>query len=338
VRDFFAIFPHLTPFADSSKLVAVERNDSLYRTPRAYLATQGPPSVFALRLHVDAAASADRSVLALNSFQIREGSERIYMGNTLLTNGSDYTIDYTTGQVQFKNADSLFQGGTAQVRAQFEERAAFSVAPTSIYGLAARYDLGTTGQVNLTGLFQKEQSTFSRPPLGFEPSSSFIGGLSTELKFQPEWLTRAVDALPGVRTDAPSFLNVSAELAVSKPSPNRFGQAYLEEFESETGRFISLAENVWHWAASPPPFAAHSRTGSWAPSTRTTLRFSRGRGCRTTCATAATRPCSSCRNRSIHHRLTGQTRAIEPVLWLMLKPDTVLGLATIVPSRRLRPA
>jgi len=109
VRDLFVIFPHLTPFADSAKLAASERNDSLYRTPRAYLATQAPPSVFALRLHVEAPASADRSVLTLNSFQIREGSERIYVHGTLLTRGSDYTIDYTTGQVQFRSADSLFQ-------------------------------------------------------------------------------------------------------------------------------------------------------------------------------------------------------------------------------------
>ncbi|MGH7606116.1 MAG: hypothetical protein ACREME_02155, partial [Gemmatimonadales bacterium] len=91
LRDLFVIFPHLTPFADSTRLDPAERNDSLYRTPRAYLTTLAPPSVFALRLHLDAAASGDRSVLALNSFQIREGSERIYVRNTLLTRGEDYT-------------------------------------------------------------------------------------------------------------------------------------------------------------------------------------------------------------------------------------------------------
>ena len=44
VRDLFIVFPHLAPFADSARLSASERNDSLYRTPRAYLTTQGPPS------------------------------------------------------------------------------------------------------------------------------------------------------------------------------------------------------------------------------------------------------------------------------------------------------
>ena len=333
VRDFFAIFPHLTPFADSTRLLAAERNDSLYRTPRAYLGTQGPPSVFALRQHVDAAAS-DRSVLSLNSFQIREGSERIYVRNTLLTSGADYTIDYATGQVQFKNADSLFQGGVSQVRAQFEERAAFTVAPTSIYGLSARYDLGTTGQVNFTGLFQSEQSTFNRPPLGFEPSSSFIGGLSTELRFQPTWLTRFADALPGVRTDAPSFLNISGEVAVSKPSPNRFGQAYLEEFESEAGRFISLAENAWHWGSVPTsvrgaaPFL--NGVSAFDPINAAFLTWQ-----------ALPYNVRNNRYEPVQFlpqeidptiRVIGQTQAIEPVLWLMLKPDTVMGLANNRPG------
>src|SRR6185295_16234503 len=96
VRDQFIVFPHLTPFADATKLTAAERNDSLYRTPRVYLTTQGPPSVFALHPHADATASADRSTLSLNSFQIREGSERIYVGTKLLRREQDYTIDYTT--------------------------------------------------------------------------------------------------------------------------------------------------------------------------------------------------------------------------------------------------
>src|SRR5207247_8785867 len=107
----------------------------------------------------DATASADRSVLSLNSFQIREGSERIYVRNTLLTRETDYTIDYTTGQVQFKNADSLFSGGAAQVRAQFEARAAFSRAPTTTSGLAARYDLGDVGQVHGIVVLLIESST-----------------------------------------------------------------------------------------------------------------------------------------------------------------------------------
>ena len=332
VRDMFVVFPHLAPFGDSAKLVAVERNDSLYRTPRFYLATQGPPSVFALQMHVEATASADRTLLSLNSFQIREGSERIYVRNTLLQREIDYTIDYTTGQVQFKNPDALFQG-TAQVRAQFEERAAFSLAPTTTYGLAARYDLGAKGQVNLMGIFQNEQSTFTRPPLGFEPSSGFVGGISTQLRFQPDWITRVMDWLPGVRTSTPSALSVNAELAVSKPSPNKFGQAYIEEFEGGVQRAVPLADNAWHWGNIPTSargveglgFASGFDSAHAAFLTWQSLPYNVRNGQYVPIQFLPTEIDPTL-------RVVGQAQAAEPVLWLMLKPDTVLGLANNTPG------
>jgi motility/secretion related protein SprA len=325
VQGYYVIFPHLQPFADSTKLTAAERNDSLYRTPRVLLAAQGPPSVFALREHADLSASGDRSTLSLNSFQVRDGSEKIYVGQTLLTRGPDYTIDYATGLVQFTNPDSLFQSGLAQVRAQFEERSSFAVAPTSIYGLAAKYDLGAQGAVNFTGLFQRQQSAFTRPPLGLEPSASFIGGISTELHFQPEWITRAVDALPLAHTSAPSFLNVNAEVAVSKPSPNQVGQAYLEEFEADAGRLISLNETAWHWGSIPT-------TGRGAEGFGITTGFDPVEAAFLTWQSLPIHANGSAvqffpTQIDPTIRLTGQAQSAEPVLWLMLKPDTVLGLA-----------
>ena len=328
VRDLFIVFPHLIPFADSTRLSATERNDSLYRTPRAYLATQGPPSVFTLRLHADATASPDRSLLSLNSFQIREGSERLYLGTRLLTRETDYTIDYTTGQVQFKNPDALFQGGSAQIRAQFEERAAFSLAPTTTYGLSARYDLGAVGQVNLLGIFQNEQSTYTRPPLGFEPSSGFIGGISTELRFQPEWITRLMNALPGVHTTVPSALSVNGELAISKPSPNRFGQAYIEEFEGGDARSISLADNTWHWSSIPTSVRGVEPLGFTTGFDPNQAAFLTWQSLPYQQSGGQLAPLQFLPQQiDPTLRFTGQTQAAEPVLWLTLKPDSILGLA-----------
>ncbi len=326
VRDYFIVFPHVAPFADSTRLQPAERNDSLYRTPRALLATQGPPSVFALQVHANASLSADRASLSLNSFQIRDGSERIYVSGQLLTRDVDYTIDYPSGTVTFKNPDSLFTGGATQVRAQFEERAAFAVAPTSIYGLAAHYDLGERGEINFAGLFQKQQSAFTRPPLGLEPASSFIGGVSTELHFKPEWVTRALNVLPGIHTDAPSFLNVSAELARSQPSPNPLGQATVEDFEGDAGRFLSLAENSWHWGSIPTTargaesfgFASTAfDTSNAAFLTWQSLPYNRD-GSPVQFLAQQIDPTI---------RTIGQAQSAEPALWIMMKPDTVLGLA-----------
>jgi len=326
VRDQFIVFPHLTPFAEATKLSATERNDSLYKTPRAYLTTQGPPSVFALHLHAEATASADRSLLSLNSFQIREGSEHLYLGDRLLTRETDYTIDYTTGEVQFKNPDALFQGlGAAQVRAQFEERAAFSIAPTTTYGLSARYDLGAVGQVNLLGIFQNEQSTFTRPPLGFEPASGFIGGIQTQLKFQPAWITRFMDALPGVHTNVASALSVNGEIAMSKPSPNKFGQAYIEEFEGGNARSIVLTDNTWHWGSIPTSVRGVEGLGFTTSFDPTQAAFLTWQSLPYSQSGAPLQFLPQQIDPTLH--FTGQAQPAEPVLWLTLKPDSILGLA-----------
>ncbi|HYK09818.1 MAG TPA: cell surface protein SprA [Gemmatimonadales bacterium] len=338
LRDLYVVFPSLVPFADSTKLAPAERNDSLYRTPRAFLATQGPPSVFALHYQATAVASADRSTLSLNSFQIKDGSEKIFVGSTQLTRGTDYSIDYSTGTVTFLHPDSLFQNGLSQVRAQFEERTGFAVAPTSVYGLASEYSLGAVGRVDLTGIFQSQQSPFTRPPLGSEPSSSFIGGISTELHFQPMWLTDGISRIPGVHGEAPSFINLSAEMALSKPQPNSTGQAYLEEFEGQSGRFISMSDVNWQWGSIPTstrgaePFGF---TGTFDP-----VSFSGGFDPRFAAfMTWQSLPVTLNADGSTslvqffpqqidpEIVLTGATQTPEPVLWMMLKPDTVLGLA-----------
>ncbi len=326
VRDYYVVFPHLVPFADSTRLVPAERNDSLYRTPRGLLATQGPPSLFALTVHADASASSDKGALSLSSFQIREGSEKLYLGNTLLIRDVDYTIDYTVGLVTFTNPETLFGAGPGVVHAQFEERATFTIAPTSIYGLAGRYDLGSVGQVNLTGLFQKEQTAYTRPQLGFEPASSFIGGVSANLHFEPEWITGLANLLPGPHSDAPSFLTLAGEVALSQPRPNALGQAYVEEFEGEAGRFVSLGENAWRWGSVPSSSrgatvfnipAVGFDTVDAVPLTWQSLPVDFG-GHLVQFLPQQIDP-------SI--RIIGQGQAAEPVLWLMLKPDTMMGLA-----------
>jgi len=342
LHDLYVVFPSLIPFADTSKLQPSERNDSLYRTPRGLLATQGPPSLFDLHYQATAVASADRSTLSLNSFQIREGSEKISVGGTQLTRGTDYTIDYATGTVQFLHPDSLFANGVSQVRAQFEERTGFAIAPTSIYGLAGEYTLGTTGRVDVTGLFQSQTSPFTRPPLGSEPSSSFIGGISTDLHFQPDWLTDAVAKIPGVRADAPSYVNLTGELAFSRPTPNSTGQAYLEEFESEADRFISLADADWHWGSIPTSTRGaepYGFSGSFDPAS-----FSGGFDPRNAAfMTWQSLPVNADGTlvqflpQQIDPQivLSGATQVPEPVLWLTLKPDTVLGLAHNGPTASL---
>ena len=250
VRESYIVFPSLTPFADP-RLSAAERADSLYRTPLYLLLAQGPSARFQLRMRYNSTGAGDRSTLSLGALQIREESEQLSLGGRRLERGVDYTISYELGQVTFLNPEALFGGGSAQVTARFEEQGLFAVAPTTILGFSTTYSLGETGAINLITMYQKEQSAFNRPPLGFEASANLIGGINTALRFKPSWISRLLSSLTTRPAVAPSGLDLNAELAFTKPDPNRSGQAYLEEFEADAGVAVPLGETAWEYASRP---------------------------------------------------------------------------------------
>ncbi len=250
LRESYMIFPTLTPFADT-RLSPAERSDSLYRTPLFLLLAQGPPTKFQVRLRYNSTGAGDRSTLTLGALQIREESEQLLLGGRRLERGVDYTISYDLGQVTFLNPDALFGAGAGQITARFEEQGLFAVAPTTILGLSTRYLLGDVGAINLIGMYQREQSAFNRPPLGFEASANLIGGINTELRFKPAGLSRLLSGLTSAPATAPSQLDLNAEFAFTKPDQNRSGQAYLEEFEAEAGIPVSLRETAWEFGSRP---------------------------------------------------------------------------------------
>ncbi len=253
VRESYIVFPHTAPFADATKLTtAAERQDSLYRTPTyLVLGSQGPPSKYELNLQYEAAGGADRSQINLNAIQISPGTERLALNGRPLEQGLDYEIDYAIGLVTFLDPDILFGTGAAQLTATFEERGFFVIAPTSIFGLTTTYSLGRTGSVSLLGLYQQEQSAFTRPPLGFEPTANFVGGITTDLRFESRGLTNFLNGLTSAPASAPSTLDLNAEVALSRPVANRIGQAYLDEFEADAGIRISMSETNWEFGSIP---------------------------------------------------------------------------------------
>ena len=326
LRDYFVVFPSLRPFADSTVLPPQFRNDSLYRTPTYLLFSQGPTPLYQLALHYQATGGDQRGTLSLGAVQIRPGSEKISVANRTLVRNVDYTINYEIGQVVFLNPDSLFASPTS-VNVQYEEQPGFAIAPTSIYGLQTRYDLGDHGSVSVLGLLQQQSTNFTRPPLGFEPSSDFVGGITGNFRFEPAGLTRLLNRLPLVHTDVPSLVTLDAEIATSRPSPNQIGQAWVETFEGGGGSFLPLSESSWQLGSRPA--SAHGldlTTGidpvnGFSDADGASLVWQNiiqaGNGNQLLFTSASIDP-------SIRQQGTGTT--YENVLWLALHPDSEGGL------------
>jgi cell surface protein SprA len=113
----------------------------------------------------------------------------------VLERGVDYEINYDLGQITFSNPTSLFPSGSGTITARFEERGIFAVAPTSILGGTLGYSFGEVGSLNLIAMYQKEQSVFTRPTLGFEPTSNLLTGVTTDLRFPVDGVSRFFDQL-----------------------------------------------------------------------------------------------------------------------------------------------
>ncbi len=327
MRDLFLVFPHLTPFADTTRLVATERNDSLYRTPTHLRLSQGPPPRFNMAIHYEGGGAGSRNTINLGAIQVRVGSDRVFVRDRQLVRGRDYEVDYALGQVTFMNPDSLFQGPT-QVRAEYEENQLFDDAPRSILGFSGTYSFGTTGDLSAIGIFQSERTVSNRPLLGFEPQAMFIGGLSTDLSFRSNSITRFVDGLPLITTSVPSAIDIDGEVAVSLPNANRTGIAYIEDFESTTGAAVNLSEGAYQFSSAPssglglaPEYL--DPTGSFNPSDAVPLIWQN--------LVRTTDEIVQFTSEEIDSTivLSGSGISLETVLWMTLKPDTVGGVPAL---------
>ncbi len=328
LKDLFVVLPNLTPFADSAHLQPQFRTDSLYRTPTYLLLTQGPSPLWQVALRYDAKGGDTRGSLSLGGYQIRSGSERVTVGGggRQLVRNVDYTIDYNLGQLTFLNPDSLFPSAT-QVSVQFEENQAFGVAPTSIYGLTAKYDLGDHGTINGLALYQAQRTTFTRPPLGFEPASNLVAGVTGDFHFEPNGISRLLNHVPWIHTEAPSQLSLNAEIATSRPSPNQLGVAYVETFESEAGIPITLGENQWEYGSRPGNSRGTQVTGiaptGFADTDAVALSWQN-----LIPAGTSGNNTFQLRAQDIDPSIVTQGTGLnyETVMWMALHPDTIGGL------------
>ncbi len=202
----------------------------------------------AYRVQVEGLASS----FSLGQFGIREGSERVSIGDRKLERGVDYNIDYEIGQVTLTDPTTLFAANpNAEIRVQLEQRSLFQIAPTSIYGANLTYRLGERGALHFVGLYQSQRTLYARPQLGTEPAAIFLGGVSADLDLGGAWLDHALARMPGMRSNTPARLTLSGEMATSDPDPNRRGQAYFDDFEGTDQISIDVRRQQWKLGSRP---------------------------------------------------------------------------------------
>ena len=259
----YIIFPTLRPFAEPAPLASVrlsaaelrsalgrDANEQIYENPDPV--ARDAAARFRLNFRYRVRIEGLVTSFSLGAFGIREGSERIYFGSRLLQRDVDYAIEYEIGTVTLMDAATLFATAPdAELRATWEQKPLFNIAPTSVFGARARYGLGAAGELNFVGLYQAEKSIMSRPQLGAEPGAAFVGGVSGRVQLGGALLDRMLTALPNARSGRASGITVSGEVAFSMPDPNRRGVAFLDDFEASDEIPLSVRRHDWNLGSAP---------------------------------------------------------------------------------------
>ncbi|MFQ5889146.1 MAG: cell surface protein SprA [Gemmatimonadota bacterium] len=255
----YLVFPALEPFQDPPVLRASrvpslqgqpfpltegDRNRTIYEDPIDQ--TRNSSSLYRLNFRYRSRSTGRASSFSLGAIGIRDGSERVTLNGRDLVRGEDYTIDYEIGRLTLIRSDELFSGvAKPALSVRFEQKPLFEVARKSIIGLTGTYRLGEWGRLGFVGLSQSESTVLTRPELGLEPGGMKLGGVTADVNLNAPFLTRAMNALPGVSTDRASWIQLDGELAGSVPTTNRFGTTFVDDFEGATGLAVPLVTRAW---------------------------------------------------------------------------------------------
>lgn len=236
-------FPDLEPF----KLPDLEE-----RVPQIYDSNVDKDKQDASRYFLQASYQNKQTKLRMG-FNILEETERVMLNGRPLTRGQDYTINYFTGELTFLgDASREVSDPNARLDVEFEQEQMFGSQQKALLGLRGEYTFWDNASWGTSILFSSEQSSERRVRVGGEPKRTTLWDMDLNMKFKPQILTRAVNALPWMDTDAPSRLDLSAEVARSFPNPNTRGDAFIDDFEgSRSESRLGTLRGIWTRASEP---------------------------------------------------------------------------------------
>ncbi|HEY2924620.1 MAG TPA: cell surface protein SprA [Candidatus Eisenbacteria bacterium] len=249
-------FPDLHPFAPGCTinpgflcLDDTNRNflagDSA--NPHVYY-TKTPNVTDQTRYYLDAEFKSSQQGYFLGRFNILENSEQVKVDNILQKSGTDYNLDYNTGQLTFTRPP----GPEAVISVDYSFAPGISQVQRTLMGFSTSYSPSADLSVTSSMLYESRGAAELNPKLGEEPARSMVGDLASVMTFRPSFMTQFANLLPGVHTSAPSTLNLQGNVAVSMPNPNTKGEAYVEDMEgNRESNLVPLGRLAWMWSSIP---------------------------------------------------------------------------------------
>ena len=247
-------FPSLRPFADLENALLPEERyvEAMYDTMNQSEINRDS------KFYIDVTSQSRSATLQLG-WNVIEGSEEVRLNGRVLSQGSDYIIDYYSGTLTV--LDEQATSPSADLEVNYQRNELFQLEKKTLLGMRAEYNLWDDSFIGGTFLYLNQRTLDQKVRVGKGPMRNLIWDLNSKLSFKPNFLTKLVDALPLIQTKKESRLNIEGEIAQIMPNPNTLnndptqdkdGVAYIDDFEAAKKITpLGVIQGGWTLASSP---------------------------------------------------------------------------------------
>ena len=199
------------------------------------------------------------NVISLGAYNVPQGSVVVTAGGVTLKEGSDYSVDYSAGEVTILN-QSIIDAGT-NVSVSLESNSEYGMQRKRMFGFNWEYDFSKDFQIGGTLQHLSEQALTSKVTMGSEPLKNTLWGLNINWKTESQWLTRMLDKLPFLHCTQPSqisFTGEFAQLIAGTASGTQDNASYIDDFESSMNGITVLEPKTWVISSVPNTFREYA--------------------------------------------------------------------------------
>ena len=195
------------------------------------------------------------NVISLGAYNVPQGSVVVTAGGVILTEGSDYSVDYSAGEVTILN-QSIIDAGTS-VNVSLESDTEYGMQRKRMFGFNWEYDFSKNLQIGGTLQHLSEQALTSKVTMGSEPLKNTLWGVNINWKTESQWLTRMLNKLPLLHCTQPSqisFTGEFAQLVAGTASGTQDNASYIDDFENAKNGISVSEPKSWVLSSVPKYF------------------------------------------------------------------------------------
>ena len=199
------------------------------------------------------------NVISLGAMNVPQGSVVVTAGGVTLQEGSDYSVDYSSGEVTILN-QSIIDAGT-NVNVSLESNTEYAMQRKTMLGMNWDYQFNKNFSLGGTLLHLHEQPLTSKVSMGEEPLSNTIWGLNLNWKQESQWLTNMLDKLPLLHLTQPSSISLTGEFAqliTSTASGTQDNASYIDDFENTENKLDVSEPHAWILSSVPSMIPNHN--------------------------------------------------------------------------------